>query len=565
MTQETRLDSLARDWRGPLLAALIAMIAGLPGLFSLPPLDRDESLFAQATSQMLESRDFVSINYQDQPRNKKPVAIYWLQAAAVSAFSSQEARQIWAYRIPSLLGAMLAAGALAWGVARYAGAGTGLVAGAILASCLLLSAEAGIAKTDAVLCGATTLAMAAFARLYADAREGLALEGRRTRALLWLGLALAILDKGPVGPLAALFAGLMLWAWDRRADWAASLGWGWGLILIVALVGPWAVAITVKTDGAFWAGSIGHDMAGKVARGDAGHAGPPGYHTLLAILLFFPATVLLPAALAEGWKARAEPGIRFAVAWLVPTWLMFELLPTKLPHYPLPAYGALAWLAAVAVTRPIGRISAIVGAGLSLLAGVAVAIVAGLAQARFGGPAAFGWAVTAEALAVAAAVAGVAVVFFPRPLVSLAIALGFGVAAHAAVDALAPRLGAIWLSRRIVGALDNAHLNPRAGLIAGPVTVVGYAEPSLVFQLGTDTDFGDPSDAAAAIAEDRPAVVEQRQDAAFQHELAQDKLQAVAVGTASGLDYSTGRTDRLTLYRSANPPEPGDQDESAAP
>jgi 4-amino-4-deoxy-L-arabinose transferase-like glycosyltransferase len=149
MTQETRLDSLARGWRGPLLAALIAMVAGLPGLIALPALDRDESLFAQATTQMLETGDFVSIRYQDHPRDKKPVAINWLQAASVRLLSAPEQRRIWAYRIPSLLGAMLAAAALAWGAARFFGAGTGLAAGAILASSFLLSSEASIAKTDA--------------------------------------------------------------------------------------------------------------------------------------------------------------------------------------------------------------------------------------------------------------------------------------------------------------------------------------------------------------------------------------------------------------------------------
>ena len=51
------LDRYIAGWRGPLLAALLAMIAGLPGLLLLPPLDRDESRYAQATSQMRESGD----------------------------------------------------------------------------------------------------------------------------------------------------------------------------------------------------------------------------------------------------------------------------------------------------------------------------------------------------------------------------------------------------------------------------------------------------------------------------------------------------------------------------
>ena len=74
-------------WRGMILAALIALVAGLPGVFALPPLDRDESRFAQATAQMLETGDYVNINFQDAPRHKKPVGIHWLQAASVALTS----------------------------------------------------------------------------------------------------------------------------------------------------------------------------------------------------------------------------------------------------------------------------------------------------------------------------------------------------------------------------------------------------------------------------------------------------------------------------------------------
>lgn len=78
MTLESRLDAWSRGWRGPLFAALLAMVAGLPGLLAMPPLDRDESRFAQATAQMLETDDMVVIKFQDQPRFKKPVGIHWL-------------------------------------------------------------------------------------------------------------------------------------------------------------------------------------------------------------------------------------------------------------------------------------------------------------------------------------------------------------------------------------------------------------------------------------------------------------------------------------------------------
>src|SRR5205085_3795707 len=91
-------------------AALIALclLLYVPGLASIPPLDRDEARFAQASRQMLETGDFLRIRFQDEARNKKPAGIYWLQAAAVTVFSTPSSAAIWPYRLPSLLGAMAA-------------------------------------------------------------------------------------------------------------------------------------------------------------------------------------------------------------------------------------------------------------------------------------------------------------------------------------------------------------------------------------------------------------------------------------------------------------------------
>src|SRR5215470_14454110 len=59
----------------------------LPGFFNIPPIDRDEARFAQATKQMVESGEYVDIRFQDEVRYKKPVGIYWLQAGVVKTAS----------------------------------------------------------------------------------------------------------------------------------------------------------------------------------------------------------------------------------------------------------------------------------------------------------------------------------------------------------------------------------------------------------------------------------------------------------------------------------------------
>jgi len=550
MTLESRLDAWSRGWRGPLLAALIAMVAGLPGLFAVPPLDRDESRFAQATAQMLESRDYVSINYQDQPRAKKPVGIHWLQAASVSLLSDSADRDIWPYRIPSLLGAMLAAAACAWGAAAFFGPRAGLLAGAMLGSSFLLSTEAFIAKTDAVQAGTIALALAALGRIYAASKEGGAPVGWRTKLLFWLGIAVAMLVKGPVGPLVALLTILALWASDRKIGWVKTLGWTWGPLVVLAIVGPWAWAITVASDGAFWGAAIGGDLTPKIAGGHERHGGLPGYHLLLAPMLTFPASLLIPAGLVLGWKARAEPGVRFALCWLIPTWLMFELLPTKLAHYTLPAHAPLFWLMAAALREPLGRISRVAGVALLGFASLVFSAISIAALAEYGDGGDLTWAVIAVGLFVTTALVGGVLIFRKAAGTALIAAGAVGVLAHAVFfGQLAPRLEPLWLSERVALALASSGLSPRKGVVPGPVEVAGYAEPSLVFALGTTTGLGGAKDAVEAIAEGRPAVVEKREEAEFLAAMRKADLTPRAVKTVKGIDYSNGDDMALTLYR----------------
>jgi 4-amino-4-deoxy-L-arabinose transferase-like glycosyltransferase len=551
------LDRWAQGFKGPWIAALIALIAGLPGVFALPPLDRDESRFAQASAQMLETGDIVAINFQDQPRDKKPVGIYWLQAMTVDALSSPEARSIWAYRLPSLLGAMAAAAACAWGAAALFRPGTALIAGALLGSTFLLSTEATIAKTDAVLCAAVTLMMAAFARIYAASREDTVVAKLGTRWVFWSAMAVAALVKGPVGPLIALMAGLLLWAWDRKAPWARTMEWGWGVVILAAVIGPWAWAITVTTDGGFWGSAVAGDLAPKLVSGDESHGAPPGVHLLLAPILFFPGSLLLPAGVAWAWRHRKETAARAAVAWLVPTWLMFELLPTKLVHYTLPAYGALAWLAAAALAEPIGKRLRWTGVGFLVFgAAILTALVLYLLHEHGDRSDTFA-AALAVFFFVGAAFCG-AWGFLREEWRPLALTLVLGVLGHAcAVGLFAPRLEPLWLSLRVERALQGEGLDPRNGVTPGPVAVAGYGEPSLVFLLGTKTALTDGAGAAEAIGQGRPAVVEKRVDDAFRTALRERRLTARPVAIVRGVNYSDGDDEQLVIYhasRRAPPP-----------
>src|SRR3989449_2132943 len=151
--------------RAAAVLLVVALLGFLPGLFSIPPIDRDEARFAQATKQMLESGDYVDIRFQDEVRYKKPVGIYWLQAGVVKTASAlgfpHALTTIWLYRIPSLVGAIGAVLLTYWAALAFVSRRAAALAGLMMASCVLLGIERLIAKTDAMLLMTVVAAMGA--------------------------------------------------------------------------------------------------------------------------------------------------------------------------------------------------------------------------------------------------------------------------------------------------------------------------------------------------------------------------------------------------------------------
>src|SRR3981189_1332084 len=139
--------------RAVALLLLVALLCFLPGFFAIPPIDRDEARFAQATKQMVESGDYVDIRFQDEVRYKKPVGIYWLQAGVVKTASVLGLRDalttIWLYRIPSLIGAIGAVLLTYWTALAFVSRRAAVLAGLMMASSILLGVEARLPPTPA--------------------------------------------------------------------------------------------------------------------------------------------------------------------------------------------------------------------------------------------------------------------------------------------------------------------------------------------------------------------------------------------------------------------------------
>ena len=561
------------------LLILLCLALYLPGLSAIPPLDRDEARFAQASKQMMETGDYVDIRFQETPRYKKPVGAYWLQAASVQIFSADNPTAIWAYRIPSVLAAILAV-LLTHALARLFLAETAALLGAaLLASSFLLTAEAHMAKTDALMLATVVAAQLGLARAYTG------VSGPGTWLVFWLGIGFGALIKGPITPLIAGLTVLALVIADRRVAWLLTLRPLIGLPLAAIIVMPWIVAVQLRSEGAFLQSSVGGDLIPKLLGAMESHGSPPGYYLLLLMLTFWPGSLLVWPALGAAWKTRAAPGIRFLLAWLVPAWLLFELVPTKLPHYVLPLYPALAILAAAWVSRfsaatnrsAMGEPPALprgtrVVAALWLLIGLALAAAAAALPVIGVGPEGpvDVWSSTLSAVERVAGQVLQALLNAPEAFIAAPLAMLTGVLAGTAMlkrqpgraaivgilgaalflPALAqltvPSLSRVFVSPRIAAAINGLgpdlgpHLGPEA---PGPLIAVGFHEPSLVFLNGTDTDLTSPELAASALAR-RPgafATVARRHRDEFNEAAKKLGLEVETRHSIAGLNYSNGK------------------------
>jgi 4-amino-4-deoxy-L-arabinose transferase-like glycosyltransferase len=524
----------------------------LPGFFNIPPIDRDEARFAQATKQMVETGDFVDIRFQDEVRYKKPVGIYWLQAASVEAASAiglpRAQVRVWLYRIPSLIGAIGAVLLTYWAALAFVTRRGAIFAALIMCSSVLLGVEARLAKTDAMLLLTVVAAMGALARVYLSWQRGEDPDHPPWSwpAIFWTALAGGILLKGP---LILMFAGLTILTLailDRGAAWLWRLRPLWGLMWTLVLVLPWFIAIFLRAGDAFFTDSLGGDMLSKLAAQES-HGAPPGVYLLLFWVTFWPGAPLAGLAAPAVWRARREPGAQYLLAWLVPSWIVFELVLTKLPHYVLPLYPAIAILTAGALERRVlSRSWLMRGAAwwFAIPAVVSLVVVIGAIKLTRQ-PVFLAWPFVAGAL-----IFGLFAWWLyengraERSLLNAVVAAIF--LAVAIYGVALPALTPLFPSAQIARALRNV-------VCVGPqAAAAGFHEPSLVFMTDTSTILTDGSGAADFLAQGscRFALVEKGSERGFVLRAEAIGLRYNVASRIEGYNISQGRAITVSIFRS---------------
>ncbi|MEM9048414.1 MAG: glycosyltransferase family 39 protein [Pseudomonadota bacterium] len=537
-------------WRYALLLAAVAAMVILPGIAALPPTDRDESRYVQASRQMLETRDFVDIRFQDAPRWKKPAGIYWLQASSAALLGWPEA-PIWAYRVPSALAIFLAGLLTAWALRPIAGKRAANLAGLMQTMAMMPVIEANLAKTDAVLLACTVAAMGALGRILLQEDRGL----RWMHLVFWGALGAGILIKGPIVLMPA--TGALLWMMIAEGRFAPL----WRTrplpgVLVTGLIAlPWGIAIWLRTDGGFFEAAVIGDLLTKVTEGVERHWGPPGYYLGTIWATLWPWAPLMLIAAPFAWRGRRRPEFRFLLGWLIPFWVAFEFFETKLPHYVLPVMPALLGLVALWIVssekEPPSPSRLLVMAALFVLPGLVLALAAILGLPLFEGvfstPAALLGLAAILALAIGA-----------RALTERRVAAFIGAAALAGatlypaiLQFTLPRFDTVFLSPRLAEARTNF-----AACSDRPLTIVGYYEPSLVVAAGTETMRISLDEAKQRLADEEGWLIfiEERRGSNLQDFVEAAGFPITILATVTGFNYNRG--DPTTIFLVARRDDP---------
>jgi 4-amino-4-deoxy-L-arabinose transferase-like glycosyltransferase len=388
------------------VALLCGVVLFVWQLGSTGLVDETPPLFAASARSMVERADWLIPHVNGLPRYDKPPLVYWLMGAlyALPGQSRWDPLGSWAACLPSALAsvALLLAVVdtlLCWpqigpgatddnagpppppptpppprhptesrnatakpleprpapALAAPGRPGlTALSAGLAYGLSPLVFAWGRISVSDALFSATLGLSLLLAWRTYADPR------GHWWHP--WPCLGLAVLAKGPVA-VVLLTLSLLCFAWlqGNGPELWRRLRPLRGLLIALAISGPWYALALWREGQPFWASFFGYHNLQRFASVVNHHLQPWWFFGPVLLVCSLPFTALLLLGLARAIgpleanlrrPAQPRPAAlsldRFAACWLLAVLLFFTSAATKLPSYWLPATPAAALLIAIA-------------------------------------------------------------------------------------------------------------------------------------------------------------------------------------------------------------------------
>ena len=331
-----------------ILATIFLRVVTL-GLYPLA--DRTEARYAEIARKMAETGDWITpkIGY-GVPFWGKPPLSTWLTAASLKIFGINE----FAARFSSFF-LIACTVALIYILVRKRGLNYALITTMILVTTAGFFVSSGAVMTDPALVFGTTLSMVGFWQAVQPTTQFKKLWGY----LFFVGLAIGLLAKGPIG-IVLTFLPIIIWTlWQKKIGhvWQ-SIPWLSGTVLMLVIALPWYLLAEAKTPGFlnyFIVGEHWQRFTESGWEGDlygSGHAHPYGTIWLywliaalpwsltfivLAIKALFNRSSLNLASLDREW-------ITYLFLWAITPMIFFTFASNILWTYVLPGLPAFAIL-----------------------------------------------------------------------------------------------------------------------------------------------------------------------------------------------------------------------------
>lgn len=317
--------------------ALVVAAYLLPLVLPVPLMEDDEGLHAAIALEMVERGDWVVPRLMGEPFLDKPILYFWMEAASIAAFGPSE----FAVRLPGPLLGLAGALTTGWLARVLFGTTAGVATWAALAyATMLLPYAVTLAPLhDLVMVPLVAMALGAFWRAH-HAASLAAVAGWTAAAGTALGLSM--LGKGLTGA-GLVGVGMVAWmAWTRTLSYRLVAVGAAALALGALIAWPWYAAMEAASPG-YLRYFILERHVGGVAGEAQRHAGRPFFY-------------YLPVLIGGTWPwitaafrrsiARADTAERLAWSWLLADLVLLSVAGSKLPTYLLPAFPAVALLAA---------------------------------------------------------------------------------------------------------------------------------------------------------------------------------------------------------------------------
>jgi 4-amino-4-deoxy-L-arabinose transferase-like glycosyltransferase len=343
-------ELLARGNRGLLFFFALTLLLTVLQFGRTPLFEPDEGRYAEIPREMLASGEFITPHLNGVLYFEKPPLLPWLIAGSMTLLGQNE----WAVRLPGMLataGMVLMTAAFA---RRRWGTRTGLLAGLVTGSSVLVFTLARIAIIDPVLSFCLSGAVFAFAAFQEADREGNSRRARRALYGLSFASAAAILAKGLIGIVLPGGAILLFVAFSGRWRLLPKLFAPGPVLLFLLIAVPWHVEVARRNPD-FLGFYFVREHFNRFFRSGFRREGSPFYFVAVLIAGFLPWTGFFGRfreTFPTGRAAFRDRGTEsFLWVWAILVFLFFTVSHSKLIPYVEPIWPSLGVLLAVGIEK----------------------------------------------------------------------------------------------------------------------------------------------------------------------------------------------------------------------